>query len=101
MCRAPNGATAFPHRDADFNLAIISRWADPAGLERHIAWARGVHAAIAPFAAGTYVNDLGDEGADRVRAAYGAATYDRLVEMKTTYDPTNLFRQTQDIAPTV
>ena len=52
-----------------------------------------------PFASGgVYVNYLGAEGADRVRAAYGAK-YDRLVALKQKYDPTNLFRTNQNIRP--
>jgi FAD/FMN-containing dehydrogenase len=93
--------TAFVHRNADFNLAIISRWTDPAEADQHIAWARGVHSAITPYASGTYVNYLGDEGDDRVRAAYGDAAFDRLVAVKSAYDPTNLFRSNQNIRPAV
>ncbi len=93
--------TAFVHRQADFNLAIIGVWTDPSESERHIAWARGVHAAMKPFTHGTYVNYLGEEGQDRVRAAYGDAVYDRLVEVKNRYDPKNLFRTNQNIQPTV
>ena len=48
-----------------------------------------------------YMNALDEEGEDRVRAAYGATTYDRLVEFKNEYDPTNLFRLNQNINPTV
>jgi FAD/FMN-containing dehydrogenase len=46
-----------------------------------------------------YVNFLGDEGQDRVREAYGAATYDRLAELKARHDPDNLFRLNQNIRP--
>jgi hypothetical protein len=54
-----------------------------------------------PFSSGgTYVNFLTrDEGDDRVRAAYGPAIYDRLVEVKTRYDSGNLFRSNQNIRP--
>ena len=53
-----------------------------------------------PFSTGgVYVNNLGDEGEDRVRAAYGS-NYDRLVALKTRYDPTNFFRLNQNIKPT-
>jgi hypothetical protein len=53
-----------------------------------------------PFATGgVYVNFLGEEGPDRVRAAYSERTYQRLVELKTTYDPTNTFRINQNIPP--
>lgn len=98
--RVGTDETAFVHRDADFNLAIIGRWADPAEAERHIAWARGVHSAITPYTTGAYVNYLGEEGEDRVRAAYGAGIYDRLVAVKNEYDPSNLFRSNQNIKPT-
>jgi FAD/FMN-containing dehydrogenase len=100
VSRVARDATAFPHRQADFNLAIISRWTDPAEADRHIAWARGVHQAITPYTSGTYVNYLGNEGEDRVRAAYGPDIYDRLVAVKNEYDPTNLFRLNQNIKPT-
>ena len=46
-----------------------------------------------------YLNFLGEEGADRVRQAYGAGNYERLVELKRTYDPTNFFRLNQNIEP--
>jgi hypothetical protein len=53
-----------------------------------------------PFSTGgVYVNNLGDEGEERVRAAYGG-NYERLVALKTKYDPANLFRLNQNIKPT-
>jgi FAD/FMN-containing dehydrogenase len=58
-----------------------------------------------PFATGgVYVNYLGreaDEGAERIKAAYGAEKYQRLVALKNKYDPTNLFRLNQNIKPTL
>ena len=48
---------------------------------------------------GAYVNFLGAEGEDRVRAAYPGATWDRLVAIKRRYDPTNLFRRNHTIPP--
>jgi FAD/FMN-containing dehydrogenase len=47
-----------------------------------------------------YVNFIGDEGPERVRAAYPSATWDRLVEVKNRYDPTNLFQRNQNVPPT-
>jgi FAD/FMN-containing dehydrogenase len=50
---------------------------------------------------GAYVNFLGEEGEARIRAAYPGSTWDRLAEIKARYDPTNLFRLNQNIAPAV
>ena len=99
VARVPAEETAFAQRDALFNLAIISRWADPSTESTHVDWARQTSEAARPFTTGgTYVNYLGVEGADRVRAAYGAK-YDRLVALKKKYDPANLFQVNQNIRP--
>ena len=99
VARVPADETAFAQRDALFNLAVITRWTDPATADTHIGWARQSSESVQPFASGgVYVNYLGAEGADRVRAAYGAK-YDRLVALKQKYDPTNLFRTNQNIRP--
>jgi FAD/FMN-containing dehydrogenase len=98
--RVDPAATAFPHRRTQSELLILAQWADPAETERNVGWARAFFEAMQPFAArGVYVNDLGEEGEDRVRAAYGP-NYDRLAAVKATYDPTNLFRSNQNIRPT-
>ena len=54
-----------------------------------------------PFSTGVYVNEMGMEGEERVRAAYNPASYERLVALKNRYDPTNFFRLNQNIKPTV
>jgi FAD/FMN-containing dehydrogenase len=98
--RVGRDETAFAHRDAPYNLAIISRWVDPSEADGHVAWTRRLGQAMRPFATGVYVNYLGvGEGEDRVRAAYGAAEYDRLAALKNAYDPTNFFRLNQNIRP--
>lgn len=98
--RVPRDETAYDSRDADYNLAIISRWTDPAERDRHVAWAKGVSDATRPFTTGrTYVNYLGDEGGARVEAAYGAAKYAKLAALKRKYDPDNVFRLNQNIRP--
>jgi FAD/FMN-containing dehydrogenase len=80
---------------------VQAAWEDPDENDVHIAWARDFWRAMQPFSSGgTYVNFLTrDEGDDRVRAAYGPAIYDRLIEVKTKYDPGNLFRSNQNIRP--
>lgn len=100
VARVGADETAFNHRDAAYNLAIIARWEDPKAAERHIDWVRGVNEAMDPFTTGgVYVNYLGEEGHDRVRAAYGKEKYARLVALKDKYDPENLFRRNQNIRP--
>jgi FAD/FMN-containing dehydrogenase len=92
-------ATAFPHRDEHYDFLILSQWADPAESERNVEWTRSLFEAMDPFfGEGVYVNNLGDEGEDRVMAAYGA-NYGRLLALKGKYDPTNLFRRNQNIKP--
>ena len=83
-----------------YNLAIIARWEDPNDAERHVAWVRGANEAMDRFTTGgVYVNYLGEEGQDRVRAAYGEDKYARLVALKDKYDPDNFFRINQNIPP--
>jgi FAD/FMN-containing dehydrogenase len=93
-------ATAYSHRQPTYDVVIIANWTDPADTERNVAWARGLFAAVQPqVSRAAYVNFLdGDEGADRVCAAYGD-NYERLVALKQRYDPTNFFRMNQNIRP--
>ncbi len=98
--RVAGDATAFGHRDAPQVMNLISIWEDPVDSPDNIGWTRDFYEAMKPFShGGVYVNFLGDEGADRVKAAYGG-NYDRLVALKDKYDPTNLFRVNQNIKPT-
>jgi FAD/FMN-containing dehydrogenase len=100
VARVGADETAFNHRDAAYNLAIIARWQDAKDRDANIAWVRSVHEAMEPFTTGgVYVNYLGEEGQDRVRAAYGPEKYSRLVALKDEYDPGNLFRCNQNIRP--
>lgn len=92
---------AFGHRDAAFDFAILTVWQDPTQTPENIAWARDFADAMQPHSTGVYVNNLGIEGTDRVRAAYASATYDRLVGLKNRYDPRNVLRLNQNIAPDV
>ena len=97
--RPPAGGTAFASRDAQWLLTVAAIWVDPEESPRpHHDWARGLWAAMRPWAVGTYVNHLGDEGEQRVREAYGAS-YDRLVALKSEWDPDDVFRLNQHVAP--
>ena len=101
LARVGEDETAFSQRDAAHNVNINAVWTeeDP-DAERHIAWARDFFHAMQPHAGGrVYLNFLGEEGGNRVRQAYGARNYERLVELKRAYDPTNFFRLNQNIEP--
>jgi len=101
MSRVAEDATAFGHRRWPYNLLVTSVWRNAADAEANIAWTRRFWNAMNPFLAdAVYVNYLGDEGEERVRAAYGAK-YERLVALKNKYDPTNFFRMNQNIRPSV
>ena len=97
--RAPKPGTAYVHRDALFDCFPISIWDDQSEDANNIEWARAAWSAIRPFSTGgVYVNNLGDEGDDRVRAAYGE-NYPRLQAVKHRYDPKNIFRSNQNVTP--
>lgn len=92
-------ATAFYYRNARYSMTILAGWVERGHDEANIEWVRAVWDQVRPYLSeGVYVNELFDEGADRVRAAYGP-TYARLQGLKREYDPTNLFRLNQNIQP--
>jgi hypothetical protein len=65
-----------------------------------MAWVCALQTALLPFSLkGVYTNFLGDEGEEQVRASYGV-NYERLVALKNTYDPGNVFHFNQNIPPT-
>ncbi len=92
-------ATAFQNRNTPFIMNIHTRWQTKQEDEKCIQWARDFHESTKPFSQGVYVNFLSDEGADRVRDAYTKEAWNRLVEIKTTWDPQNNFRMNQNIQP--
>lgn len=97
--QVPTTATAFGHREDQWDFDIIAQWTDPATANEHIAWARNFWQAVAPFSTGVYVNHLdADDQAARVQSAYGV-NYERLAAVKRVYDPTNFFRLNHNIAP--
>lgn len=93
-------ATAVGEREVGFELRLISVWppGDPDG-ERHTAWVREGWEALRPHSAGRqYASFLSDEGLAGVRAAYGDRLA-RLVALKDSCDPTNVFRSNVNIPP--
>jgi FAD/FMN-containing dehydrogenase len=101
VSRVAEGATAFGNRQASHAITLDAVWRPGEDFgDRDTAWTKGFFAALARFRKGVYVNFLGgDEDPGRVREAYGGAVYDRLVDVKTTYDPDNVFHHNQNIRP--
>jgi FAD/FMN-containing dehydrogenase len=100
--RVPADATAFGDRSAPWAVWVASQWTDPAEDEIHRDWTRGFAASLAPWTTGAvYVNAIGgDVTHDRKLAAYGGPSkYERLRELKRTWDPENLFHLNHNIAP--
>lgn len=101
MNRIDEDATAFPHRDAAYLFEIVTQWKDPDTDTEFTSWAQKFHEAMAPYATGgEYVNNQTEDTPERAKAAY-SDNFDRLVEVKTEWDPENLFRMNQNIEPTV
>jgi len=91
---------AFVNRRYPFNFLVTSAWSDAVDTEKNVLWTRQFFEAMGPFAANaSYVNYIGDEGVDGVRAAYGEQKFARLAALKTKFDATNLFRMNQNVTP--
>ena len=100
IARVAEDATALTNRDVSWITHPFAVWEDDADNDRNIEWARSFRRDIGQFATGgVYLNFIGDEGEDRVRAAYGDAKYKRLAAIKGEWDPRNVFRGNQNIRP--
>jgi FAD/FMN-containing dehydrogenase len=97
--RVPEDATAFAHRSSRIMANVFSLYMGEEERPRRQAWVDGLMAALQQDDRGAYVNFLGDEGEERVRAAYPEATWERLAAVKAIYDPENLFRRNQNVPP--
>jgi FAD/FMN-containing dehydrogenase len=99
VARVPAEATAYAHRRRPLLVTVSAFYAAQDEDAGHRAWAREAADALRRGADGAYVNFLGDEGPERVRAAYPGATGDRLRDIKLRHDPENLFRSNQNVPP--
>ena len=87
------------NRDAPWVVHPFVLWENASDDRAHIGWGKGISTAMKRYTTGgVYLNFIGDEGGDRVRAAYGHS-YDRLARVKAMYDPENIFRGNQNIKP--
>jgi len=99
MARVPADATAYAHRSSRIMVNLAAFYEGEGDRAAKEAWLRDFAAAIDQGDRAVYANFLADEGPQRVRDAYPGATWDRLVELKRRYDPTNLFRLNQNVTP--
>jgi len=99
IARVDPAATAYAHRSARLMGNVAAFVEHPQDRPRRAAWVADTVALLDQGAPGAYVNFLGDEGPERVRAAYPGATWDRLAAVKAAYDPGNLFRRNQNVPP--
>jgi FAD/FMN-containing dehydrogenase len=99
MARVPDNATAFAHRKSKILVNLAAIYEAPGDKDTHEAWVDEFREAIRQSDDGAYVNFVGDEGDAGIRAAYPDGTRRRLAEIKRRYDPDNLFRLNQNIAP--
>jgi FAD/FMN-containing dehydrogenase len=100
--RVDETSTPLSQRGARWVSHPFATWDDAADDEANIAWVRDYRKANAPFTTGgVYLNFIGDEGDERIKAAFGAEKYDRLAQIKAEYDPANVFTGNQNIRPKV
>jgi len=100
VARIAEDASAFAGRRVAWVVHLIATWTDSEDDGRARDWACGARAGLVALASErTYLNFLGESGAEGVRRAYGEAKHDRLRELKRRYDPDNVFRGNANILP--
>jgi hypothetical protein len=92
----PDADAAFSHRETLFEFVTATRWEDADEDQARIAQLREYAATLAPYASGAYVNTL---NGDPIQRAFPPAKLERLVALKTAYDPANVFHLNQNICP--
>jgi FAD/FMN-containing dehydrogenase len=91
--------TAFAYRDAKYGMVFLASWTDPTKDAERIQWVRDYYQALAPYSEpGGYINFMQDDDYHKIRDNY-RQNYDRLVQVKRAYDPSNLFHINQNITP--
>lgn len=93
------GASAFPHRQALYDLQIQAYWQEAWQEAGNVAWVNGFRQALAPYTRGAYVNYIDADQPDWATAYYGS-NLNRLMRVKARYDPDHVFDAPQSI-PTI
>jgi FAD/FMN-containing dehydrogenase len=97
--QVPADETAFGDRSAPFIMNLLANWSESAEDDVHISWVRRQFSNLRPLMRpGVYVNFMSGDEQDRVPEAY-RERWDRMVAVKTQYDPHNLFRLNQNVPP--
>jgi hypothetical protein len=100
IARVGEDATAFGQRTAPWNTHFLSMWPDPADTDINVAYTKAISSAMKPWTTGrVYLNFIGEEGHQRVEAAFGPEKYARLQAVKREWDPDNFFCHNQNILP--
>ncbi|HVQ88494.1 MAG TPA: FAD-binding oxidoreductase [Actinomycetes bacterium] len=100
VARVPDDATPLSQRNSMWVSHPFAVWEEPEDAEANVEWVRNFRRNIAPHTnGGVYLNFIGQEGQDRVRAAYGEDKYKRLAAIKGEFDPKNTFKGNQNIKP--
>ena len=100
VARVTEADTPMTNREAAWVFHPFGVWEGAERDAEHIRWAKDALATMRKYATGgIYLNFIGDEGQDRVRAAYGERNYTRLAAIKRQYDPDNIFHRNQNIKP--
>jgi hypothetical protein len=89
--------TPWAYRDANYAGVYVGVDPGPKNATKITNWCKDYYKALHPYSAGgAYSNFMMEEGQERVKASY-KHNYDRLVKIKSAYDPENLFRVNQNI----
>jgi len=99
--RVAPDATAFPNRDAMYAMVLVAIWPNSEGIDTKIAQIRAAWRELEPLTRGFYTNEA---DADVTMAAYRenyGANFERLVALKSKYDPMNLFRLNANVPPKI
>ena len=96
----PAGGSAYSGRSAGYLVNSEADWDDPADDEANMAWARQLIKAREPYTAGNYLDFPGmlEEGEQQLHASFGPH-FDRLVDVKARWDPTNMLRLNHNVPP--
>lgn len=99
VARVPSNATAFAHRDRAMIVNVAAAYEDTTRRPDHEAWVDALAGQVQVGPPGAYLNFHADDSEQAVREIYPGETWERLVEVKTKYDQTNLFSANHNIPP--